>query len=137
VRRQAGQALLEFALIVPLLVGVAVGTIGIGRLLWCEQVVGALASDAARAGALGSSSSDARERANARATQMAEDAQLRMDQLRVSVDTTEFGRGGWVEVDATYALLTPTWIGPDQLQAITVQASAREPVDRFRSGVQP
>ena len=60
-----------------------------------------------------------------------------MDQLHVSVDTSEFGRGGWVEVDATYAVLAPTWIGQDQLQAFTVQASAREPVDRYRSGVQP
>jgi hypothetical protein len=68
---------------------------------------------------------------------LAEDAQLATDRLHVSVDTTAFGRGGWVEVDATYTVLTPTWIGQDQLQGITLQASAREPVDRYRSGIQP
>jgi hypothetical protein len=68
---------------------------------------------------------------------MAEDAQLAMDQLHVSVDTSDFGRGGWIEVDATYAVITPTWIGQDPAQAITVQASAREPVDLYRSGVRP
>lgn len=62
---------------------------------------------------------------SARATQLAEDAQLALNQLHVSLDSSEFGRGGWVEVDATYAVLAPTWIGQDQLQAFTVQASAR------------
>jgi hypothetical protein len=66
---------------------------------------------------------------------MADDAQLASGQLHVRVDTSDFGRGGWVEVDTTYDLVAPTWIGSDHLQAMMLQATACEPVDRYRSGV--
>jgi Flp pilus assembly protein TadG len=45
--------MLEYALVMPILVGVIVGTVGLGRVLWCHQVLRGLTSDAARAGGTG------------------------------------------------------------------------------------
>src|SRR4051794_1172283 len=64
-RRRPGWALIEFALGLPLLLGVMLGSVAIGRVLWCERAVQGLASDAARVGALGSSPTDASSRASA------------------------------------------------------------------------
>ncbi len=133
--RAPGWALIEFALALPLLLGVMLGSVAIGRVLWCERAVQALASDAARVGALGSSATDASSRATQRAGELVADAGLDPGRLDVSIDTSAFGRGGWVVVQARYEILPlgtavfnqngPWWIGGED----------RERVDRYRSGV--
>src|SRR5579884_1461407 len=137
-RSSRGQALLEFALVLPLLVGMLVATLLLARVLWSHQVVWALAGDAARAGALGSSPADAARRAQDRATQMAEDASLDPGRPTVEVDTSRFGRGGWVSVTASYQVLPLASLGPlADARPWMVDAQAEEPADRYRSGVTP
>ena len=136
--RRPGQALLEFALVLPLLVGVLIATLLLARVLWSHQVVWALAGEAARAGALGATAAEADQRARDRAGQMADDASLDPDRLTVQVDTSRFGRGGWVSVSASYQVLPLAPIGPfAESSAWVVDAQAQEPVDRYRSGVRP
>jgi Flp pilus assembly protein TadG len=134
-RRAPAWALIEFALGLPLLLGVMLGSVAIGRVLWCERAVQSLASDAARVGALGSSPMDASSRASARAGELAADAGLDPGRLQVAVDTSGFGRGGWVVVQARYQVVP---LGPDasnQDGPWWVGGQARERVDRYRSGV--
>jgi Flp pilus assembly protein TadG len=136
--RREGQALLEFALVLPLLVGILISALLLARVLWSHQVVWALAGEAARAGALGTSAADADQRARNRAGQMAEDASLDPGRLTLGVDTRHFGRGGWVLVSASYHVLQLAPIGPlAAADTWVVDAEAREPVDRFRSGIAP
>ena len=61
-RRERGQALLEFALVLPLLVSILIAALLLARVLWSHQVVWALAGEAARAGALGASAGRGRGR---------------------------------------------------------------------------
>lgn len=135
-RRRAGAfALIELALGLPLVVSLMLGSVALGRALWCERVVQALASDAARVAALGASPADAYARATQRAADLAADAGLDPGRLQLSVDTSAFGRGGWVVVRAQYKVLP---LGPGGLgQAVPwwVGAVDRERVDPFRSGV--
>src|SRR4051812_40426377 len=129
--RRPGWALIEFALGLPLLLGVMLGSVAIGRVLWCERAVQGLASDAARVGALGSSPTDASSRASARVGELAADAGLDPGRLQVAIDTSAFGRGGWVVVEARYKVVPlgpgasnqdgPWWVG----------GQARERVDRY------
>ncbi len=137
-RRARAQGLLEFALVLPPLVGLLVAALLVARVLWSHQVVWALAGEAARAGALGVTPADADRRARDRADQMAADAGLDPARLAVEVDTSRFGRGGWVSVHAAYGVLPLAPIGPlVEASSWVVDAEAREPVDRFRSGVTP
>ena len=136
--RSPAQGLIEFALIVPLIVGLVVATLAVGRILWSHQVVWALAGEAARAGALGATAPEADRRAQGRAEQMAADARLDGSRLQVEVDTTRFGRGGTIAVSASYAVLPLADIGPlAGAGSWVVDARAEEPIDRFRSGVTP
>ena len=137
-RRERGVALLEFALVLPLLVSILVAALLLARVLWSHQVVWALAGEAARAGALGASAADADQRARDRAGQMADDASLDPGRLTVEVDTSRFGRGGWVSVSASYQVVQLAPIGPlAATDGWVVGAEAQEPVDRYRSGVTP
>lgn len=137
-RRVRAQALLEFALVLPLLVGILVATLLLARVLWSYQVVWALAGEAARAGALGATADDADQRARNRAGEMAEDASLDRRRFTVDVDTERFGRGGWVSVTASYEVLPLAPIGPlANAGTWVVDAQTQEPVDRYRSGVRP
>ena len=137
-RRSRAQGLIEFALVLPLLVGLVVATLFVARVLWSHQVVWALAGEAARAGALGATAADADRRARDRADQMAADGRLDPARLAVEVDTSGFGRGGWVSVHASYSALPLAPIGPlADASSWVIDAEAQEPVDRFRSGVTP
>jgi len=137
-RRERGQALVELALVLPLLVSILVAALLLARVLWSHQVVWALAGEAGRAGALGASASDADRRARERAGQMADDASLDPGRLTVKVDTSRFGRGGWVAVSASYHVLPLAPIGPlAAADEWVVGAEAEEPVDGYRSGVTP
>ncbi len=135
-RRARGWALIEFALIMPLLLSLVLGTAALGQILWGDRAVRALAAEAARAGALGSSPADAEQRANQRVRDLAHDAGLDLRRLQVLIDTRGYGRGGWVVVHARYQVLPPVPVGAiNQDGPWWVEAEGREPVERYRSGV--
>src|SRR5207249_11812615 len=51
-RRSRGQALVETALVIPMLLLLALGVVGVGRVVQAQLAVSAAAREAARAGAL-------------------------------------------------------------------------------------
>jgi Flp pilus assembly protein TadG len=135
-RRMRAWGLIELALVLPLLLTILLGTVAVGRILWYDQAVRAVASDAARAGALGSSAADAEQRASRRASELAQDAGLDPRRLQVAIDTSAYGRGGWVVVQARYEVLPIVPVGAINREGPWwVGAEGREPVDRYRSGV--
>ena len=135
-RRTRAWGLIELALVLPLLLTILLGTVAVGRVLWYDRAVRAVASEAARAGALGSSVTDAERRARQRADELAQDAGLDPRRLEVAIDTHGYGRGGWVVVRTRYEVLPIVPLGAiNQDGPWWVGAEGREPVDSYRSGV--
>jgi Flp pilus assembly protein TadG len=102
--RHHGQAAVELALALPLLLLVVFGLLGAGRLTATIVSVSAVAREAARAGALGTSSADAAMRAQLRGQAVAADDGLRAADLDLVVDASTFGPAGEVRATATYRL---------------------------------
>src|SRR5947209_15421942 len=100
--RQPGQAVVELALALPVLLLVVFGLLGAGRLTATIVSVSAVAREAARAGALGTSTADAALRAQLRGQAVAADDGLRAADLDLVVDASTFGPAGEVRATATY-----------------------------------
>jgi Flp pilus assembly protein TadG len=99
---ESGQAIVEVALVVPLLLLLAFGVVGAGRVTHAQLAVSAVAREAARVGALAGSTEEARARATARGQQVAADYRLDNGSLRLEVDARGFRRGGEVRAAAAY-----------------------------------
>jgi hypothetical protein len=122
----------ETALAVPVLLTLAIGVIGVGRVAQARMAVGAVAREAARAGALSDSAGAAVARGEARGSQVAGDHRLTNGSLQLSVDARAYGRGGWVLAVVRYEMAL------DGLPLLTrvrvpVEDSHMELVDPFRS----
>jgi Flp pilus assembly protein TadG len=102
-RRTGGQAIVEFALVSPLLLLAVVGIVALGLVGRTDGAVSAVASEAARAAALASSPSAAIAAGQARAAAVAQG--YRLGQVSVNVDTRAFRRGGQVVATADYTLV--------------------------------
>jgi Flp pilus assembly protein TadG len=105
--RARGQAVLELALVLPLLLLLAFGSIGVGRVVQAQMAVSAAAREAARQAALaplppGGSAADAKQAGEARGQAVASGYGLRA--AVVTVDTSGFDAGSWVRADVTYAV---------------------------------
>ncbi len=101
-RPQPGQALLETALVVPLLLLLAFGVVGVGRLVQAQLGVSAVAREAARAAALATGAEAAASQGRAHGQEVAAGYHLTNGSLRVSVDPGAFARGGQVGASARY-----------------------------------
>lgn len=101
---QRGQALVEAALVLPLLLMLAFGVIGVSRVTRAQMGVDAVAREAARAGALAGNPSDALTRATTRAQDVAAGYHLTNGSLRVTVDLGSFARGGDVRAAVQYTV---------------------------------
>ncbi len=101
-RSQAGQALIETALVVPMLLVLALGVIGIGRVTQAQLAVSATAREAARAGALADDVGQAKERGRARGEEVAKGYGLTGGSFTLTVDPGSFERGGHVRASARY-----------------------------------
>ncbi len=130
--RQEAQATLELALVVPgLLVGLFLIT-AVGLVARADGEVAGVAVEAARAGALVSSTADVEQATTERAIAVATGYGMTLERLDVAVDGSDFRRGGSVRVEVSYQLSL------DRLPlmgwgAIQLQHQAVEPVDTFRS----
>jgi TadE-like protein len=131
-RKGRAQALVETAMVVPLLVLLALGTVGVGRIVHARMGLSAAAREAARAATLAPlGASDKAERAGKeRGEQVARGYGLRS--AVISVDATPFERGSMVEATASYVvnerdLPLLGW------QTIKLETSHLEQVDRYRS----
>ena len=99
---QSGQALIETALVIPLLLILAFGVVGVGRVAQARLSVSAVAREAARAAALADNSGDAVAQGLARGREAAGGYGLANGSLRLSVDPGAFARGGQIRAAASY-----------------------------------
>ena len=99
-----GQALVETALVVPVLLMLAFGVVAAGRVAYGQMAVGAVAREAARAAALAETSADASSRGIARARAVTASYGLDDGALDVRVDPGAFSRGGEVRASVRYVV---------------------------------
>lgn len=127
-----GQAIVETALVLPLLLMLAFGVVAAGRVVQAQAGVSAVAREAARAAALASSPGAAAERGRARALDVAEGYRLANGSLRVVVDPGPLARGGQVRAEARYdvGLEDLPLLGWVRVPLISTHV---EPVDPYRS----
>ena len=103
-REQAGSALVETALVLPLLLCLAFGVIAVGRVVQAQMGVSAVAREAARSAALSQTAEGAASRGLAAGQAVAVGYGLTNGSLALSVEPGAFERGGQVRASAHYDL---------------------------------
>ena len=99
---QRGQALVETALVVPMLLMLAFGVVGIGRVAEGQMGVSAVAREVARTAALADSPEEATVRGLARGQEVAAGYRLTNGSLRVTIDPGGLSRGATVRTTTRY-----------------------------------
>ena len=130
--RHRGQALVETALVLPLLLLLAFGVVGVGRVTRAQMGVSAAAREAARAGALASDPGTALNQAQTTGQSVATGYQLTNGSFQLTVDLGDFNPGGQVQADASYTIHFKDLplLGWTQL---TVSSAHAEWIDPYRS----
>ena len=129
---QDGQALAETALVIPLLLSLALGVVGVGRVVQAQMGVSAVAREAARSAALQSSPRAAADAGLVRGRDVAMGYGLTNGSLQLQVEPGSLARGGQVRATARYEvalgdLLLMGWL------RVPLSSSQVEPVDPYRS----
>ena len=132
IRCRRGQALVETALVLPLLLMLAIGVVGIGRLTSARMGVDAVVREAARAAAEANDAGSALNQGVARGQQVAAGYGLTDGTLQLGVDVGQFAPGGAVEASASYTVSFGDLplLGWAQ---VTVRSSHVERIDIYRS----
>jgi hypothetical protein len=129
---ERGQALVELALVVPLLLLLALGVLGLSRVLHARMGVVGVAREAARAAALASSPTQAVELGTARGREAALGYGLTNGSFRLGVDPGSLERGGWVRAEARYEAVLAD-LPLFGLERVALAARHDERVERWRS----
>jgi Flp pilus assembly protein TadG len=134
-RRRRAQAILELALVLPLLLLLAFGAVGVGRVIQAQMALSAVAREAARQAALaplppGGSAAYAKVSGESRGQFVAQGYGLKT--AVVSVDTSGFDAGSWVRAEATY-VLSERDLPLLKWTTFTLHDSHLERVDPYRS----
>lgn len=103
-RRAQAQALVEAALVVPIILTLALGLVAGARVTQAQMGLRTVAREAARAGALALTPAHAAEQGVVRGQQVAAGYGLRPDALGLTVDARGFARGGQVRAVASYTV---------------------------------
>jgi Flp pilus assembly protein TadG len=127
-----GQVLIETALVLPVLLFLAFGVIGAGRVTQARMGVDALAREAARSAALASDAGTALNLGLARGQTVAQGYGLTNGTLQVAVDVGQFDPGDQVAASASYTvsfgdLPLLTWA------QLTLSGTHIERLDLYRS----
>ena len=134
-RGQSAQSVVELAIVLPAVVVGLLLVIGLGILGQAKAGVQAVAGEAARAGALTSTTAAAAAAGTDRAYQVATGYGLDPARLAVTVDTRDFRRGGTLSVEVDYRVplqdLLPMIWGAD----VALRQTASEPIDVYRTGL--
>ena len=130
--RQRGAALIETAIVLPVLLTLVFGIVGVGRIVQARIGVSGVAREAARAAALADTASQASSQGLARAQEVASGYRLTNGTLQVVVDPGAFQRGGQVRSDAQYEVALDDlpllhWV------KVKVEAHDIERIDLYRS----
>jgi hypothetical protein len=129
---ERGSALVETALVMPVLLVLAFGVVGIGRIIQADLGVIAVAREAARSAAQANNAGEAGSRGLSRGQDVAGGYQLSNGSLQLTVDPGSFQRGGQVTADAKYEL---TFSDLPFLQWANVKLDSHqtEQIDPYRS----
>jgi hypothetical protein len=134
--RRSAQALIEVALLMPLVLALAFGSVAISRLVQAQTGVVAVAHEAARAGALARSPADAIDRMQQRAALVARGVGLHPGAVELEWDVTRFGQQpGQVVVVVQYPVDVANLPLVGWMPSPIVRAEHVEWVDPWRSGV--
>jgi len=131
-RRQRAAALIETALVLPVILLLVFGVIGVDRLIQARIAVSAVAHEAARSAALANTATEASQQGMARAQEVAIGYQLNNGSLKVVVDPGSFARGGDVQASAQYDV-TLQDLPLLKWTHIQVAAGDKERIDLYRS----
>ena len=99
---ERGSVLIETAFVLPVLLIMALGVIGVGRVIQADVGIIAVAREAARSAAMANNASEAASAGLARGQAVAKGYQLGNGSLQLAVDPGTFQRGGQVTAEASY-----------------------------------
>jgi Flp pilus assembly protein TadG len=130
--RRSGQALVEAAVVIPMLLLLAFGIVAVGRVVQAQMGVSAVAREASRAAALANDPAEAVDRGIARGQTVGTGYRLSNGSLQIAVDSGGFTRGERVRASASYqvSLVDLPLLGAAR---ITVTSDHFERVDLYRS----
>lgn len=135
---EGGSALIETALVLPVVLVLVAGIVMTGRVVHAQVAVQAVVREAARTIAVAPSLEAGLGAAEARALAVADGHGLSPNDLTLSLDAGGFGRGGTVRTTAAYPV---SLAGLPLLGRMTVTVTAvhEERIDLYRSraGVSP
>lgn len=128
----SGSALIETALVLPMVLVLVAGIVMTGRVAHAQIAVQSVAREAGRTLAVAPSVSEGLASAEARAWVVADGHGLSTEQLHLLIDAGDFVRGGTVRAEASY----PVSLGDLPLLGaleIAVSSSHEERIDLYRS----
>jgi len=131
-KNERGQALVEVALVIPVLLLLAFGMVAVGRVTDAQMGVSAGAREAARAAALANNPGEAASQGVTRGQEVAAGYHLGDGSLQLAVNAGNFTRGGTVQASARYTVS----LGDLPLLGwahITVGSTDLERIDLYRS----
>lgn len=126
------QALVELALVLPILLLLVSGVVGVGRVIQAQMGVSDVAREAARAAVVANTPSDAVDQGLIRGQQVAAGYHLTNGSLRLTVDPGSLSRGTSVVASALYQVTfgdLPV-LGWLRISVVSIHA---ERVDLYRS----
>lgn len=129
---ERGQALIETALVLPVLLLLAFGVVAVGRVTSAQMGVSAVAREAARSAALARDPTDAWNQAQSRGQAVASGYRLTNGSLQLAVNLGTFDRGDEVSASARYVVTLDDlpllgWV------EVPVTSTHAERIDLYRS----
>jgi Flp pilus assembly protein TadG len=131
-RRQDGQALVEAALVIPVLLILAFGIVFVGRVTHATVAVQAAVREAGRSLATAPSEAEGLATGEERGGAVAAGYGLARDQFELSLDGGGFERGGMATARASYRVVLADLPLLDRA-AVTVSSTHQERIERYRS----
>lgn len=131
-RRQRGQALVESALVLPVLLVLAGGLVLVGRVVQAGVALDATVREAGRALAAAPSEAAGVPAARQRGQTVAAGYGLESGRLDLRLDSGGFARGGVATVQGQYRVPLAGLLLPSRAD-ITIRREHRQLIDRYRS----
>lgn len=129
---ESGNAAIEAALVIPVVLVLAFGVVGVGRVVQAQIALQSVVREASRTVAVAPSASQGTTTAEARALEIADGHGLAPDRLDLAIDAGAFERGGIVRAEAIYrvSLSDLPLLG---LIEVAVSADSEQRVEQYRS----
>ena len=131
-RLEQGSVLIETAIVMPVLLVLALGVVGVSRVIQADTAIIAVAREAARSAAMANNASEAASRGLARGQNVAQGYALTNGTLQLAVDPGAFDRGGQVTAQAKYVVGLGD-LPLLQWAQIPLSSSHTEQIDPYRS----